>query len=188
MACGRQSVHVRWRPPLSVAIVTQFVTRSLANVLRCRLSRTTAFFGHKDWKRHCSMNGCLPKVLKEVREPGAAGRYGLVMTGSEYSRITFAVSDYAQIGSLQEWLSATPGVQVLRTPSSPSPGELGMLDVLTVVAGSSGLVAAIKVIPEFLRSRRSGLSITATVKGDKFTITASNAKDAMEALERMLND
>ena len=30
VACGRPSVGVRWRPPLSVAIVTQFVTRSLA--------------------------------------------------------------------------------------------------------------------------------------------------------------
>jgi len=31
MAWGTPSVHVRWRPPLSVAIVTQFVTRSLAS-------------------------------------------------------------------------------------------------------------------------------------------------------------
>jgi hypothetical protein len=31
VACGRPSVRVRWRPPLSVAIVTQFVTRSLAS-------------------------------------------------------------------------------------------------------------------------------------------------------------
>jgi hypothetical protein len=32
VACGRSSVRVRWRPPLSVAIVTQFVTRSLAGI------------------------------------------------------------------------------------------------------------------------------------------------------------
>jgi hypothetical protein len=31
VACSRPSVRVRWRPPLSVAIVTQFVTRSLAS-------------------------------------------------------------------------------------------------------------------------------------------------------------
>jgi hypothetical protein len=134
------------------------------------------------------MNGWMHRVLKEVRMPGAAGRYCLVMAANDRGHITFTVSDYAQIGSLQEWLSSTPGVQVLRAPGLPNSGELGTLDVLTVVAGSSGLVAAIKVIPEFLRSRRSGLSITAIVKGDKLTITADNAKDAMEALERMLND
>jgi hypothetical protein len=31
LACGRPSVDVRWRPPLSVAIVTHFVTRPLAS-------------------------------------------------------------------------------------------------------------------------------------------------------------
>jgi hypothetical protein len=31
VACGRPSVRVRWCPPLSVAIVTHFVTRSLAS-------------------------------------------------------------------------------------------------------------------------------------------------------------
>jgi hypothetical protein len=32
VACGTPSVRVRWRPPLSVAIVTHFVTRSLASL------------------------------------------------------------------------------------------------------------------------------------------------------------
>ncbi len=106
----------------------------------------------------------------------------------DHSNVEFAVSDYAQIGPLRDWLSSAPGVQVLRSPGSPDAGEMGALDVLTVVAGSSGLVAAVRVIPEFLRSRRSGLSITATVKDKKFTMTASNVKDVMPVLERWLND
>ena len=110
------------------------------------------------------------------------------MGANDYSHIELAVSDYAQISPLQDWLSSTPGVQVLRSSGSPSSGELGALDVLTVVAGSSGVVAAIRVIPEFLRSRRSGLSITTTVKGEKFTMTATNAKDVMAIVERLLND
>jgi len=104
------------------------------------------------------------------------------------SDVEVAVSDYAQIGSLQSWLSSSPGVQVLRSPGTAGAGEMGALDVLTVVAGSSGLVAALRMIPEFLRSRRSGLSITVTVKGEKFAVTASNVKDVMPILERLLDE
>jgi len=31
LTCERPSVSVRWRPPLAVAILTHFVTRSLAS-------------------------------------------------------------------------------------------------------------------------------------------------------------
>jgi len=110
------------------------------------------------------------------------------MGDGDKRHIEFAVSDYAQIGSLQDWLCSTPGVEVIRSPGSPGAGEMGALDVLTVVAGSSGLVAAIRIIPEFLRSRRSGLSVTAIVKGEKFTMTASNVKEIMPIVERLLND
>jgi hypothetical protein len=110
------------------------------------------------------------------------------MGAEDNDHIEFTVSEYAQIGSLQDWLSATSGVQVLRSPGSPGPGEMGALDVLTVLAGSSGLVAAVRIIPEFLKSRRSGLSITATVKGEEFTMTANNVKDVMPILERLIND
>lgn len=110
------------------------------------------------------------------------------MGATDKNRIEFALSDYAQIESLRDWLSSIQGVQVLRSSGSPGTGEMGALDVLTIVAGSSGLVAALRVIPEFLRSRRSGLSVTATVKGENFTISANNAKDVMPILERLIND
>lgn len=102
--------------------------------------------------------------------------------------IELAVSDYGQIGSLESWLSSVSGVEVLRSAGSPRSGEMGALDVLTLVASGSGLVAVCRMIPEYLRSRRSNLSITATVKGEKFTISASNVDDVMPILERLLDD
>ena len=110
------------------------------------------------------------------------------MSSGDNDRVELSVSDFGQIGSLQEWLSSVPGVQVQRIAGPASPGELGTLDVLTVLAGSGGLVAAIRVIPEFLRSRRSSLSITATINGQKFSVTANNVKDVMPILERALNE
>ena len=134
------------------------------------------------------MNDSLYGEFQEVRQLAASDRYYLDMEVNDKSRIELTISDYAQISSLQNWLSSTPGVQVFRSVDSPTAGEMGALDVVTVVAGSGGLVAAIRVIPEFLRSRRSGLSITASVKGEKFTMTANNVKDVMVILERLLND
>ena len=104
------------------------------------------------------------------------------------SRIDFSVSDYAEIGSLQDWLSSTPGLRVSRSARQPGPGEQGALDVLTVIAGSSGLVAVLKTIPEFLRSRRMGFSITMTAKDKQFTVDVTNADEIMPILERLLSD
>lgn len=48
-------------------------------------------------------------------------------------------------------------------------------------------MAAIKVLPEFLRSRKTGLSITMTVKGERFNLTATNVDEVMPILERLLD-
>jgi hypothetical protein len=109
-------------------------------------------------------------------------------TGNDTYNAELTLSDYAEIGSLQEWLSSTPQVQVLRRVGRSRVGEQGALDVLEVVAGSSGLVAAFRMIPEFLKSRRTSLSITTTVKGKQFTLRASNVDDVIPILERLLND
>lgn len=101
-------------------------------------------------------------------------------------RAELSVSDHSELGSLQRFLSFQ-GVSVVRVPGEPGAGEQGALDVLTVLAGSSGLVAAIKVLPEFLRSRRTGFSITMTVRGTPFTLTATNADEVLPILERLLD-
>ncbi len=110
------------------------------------------------------------------------------MGTDESGGIEFSVPDNAELGSLQEFLRWTPDVRVLRIAGRPGAGEQGALDVLTVLAGSSGLVAALKMIPEFLRSRRAGLSITTTVKGKQFTLDATNVDEVMPILERLLDD
>lgn len=98
------------------------------------------------------------------------------------------VSDYAEIGSLQHWLNSTPNVKVLRVPGKASTGEQGALDTLAIVAGSSGMLTALRMIPEFLRSRRTGLSVSTVVKGKEFILNATNIDDVMPILERILDE
>lgn len=99
-----------------------------------------------------------------------------------------SVSDYSQLGSLLEYLtSAAPQVRVSRIAGQPGVGGQGALDVVAVLASSSGLVAAIKVLPEFLRSRKTGLSITMTVNDKPFTLTATNVDEILPILDRILD-
>ena len=103
-------------------------------------------------------------------------------------RAEFSVSDHSQIEPLKKSLSlAAPDMGVSRVAGEPKPGELGTLDVIAVLASSSGLLAAIKVLPEFLRSRKTGLSITMTVQDKPFTLTATNVDEVMPILDRLLN-
>jgi hypothetical protein len=97
------------------------------------------------------------------------------------------VSDPGQLRPLAEWLSAVGQVRVERKPGQPGPGQQGVVDVLTVLASSGGLIAALKVLPQFIRSRRSGFHIEATVNGEKFILDATNAdKDFQPLVERLL--
>jgi membrane-associated two-gene conflict system component 1 (EACC1) len=109
-------------------------------------------------------------------------------SSGERHEVELAVSDPAQLSSLRDWLRGQPDVSVAVTPGTPGPGEQGALDVLTVLAGSSGLVAAIKVLPEFIRSRRSGFRIEATVRGEKLVLDATNVDEVLPVLERLLGD
>lgn len=99
-----------------------------------------------------------------------------------------ALTDPAQLRSLEARLRDVPDVAVARQSDAPRAGELGAGDWLAVVAGSSGLVAAIKVLPDFLRARRSDLKVTCVVKGEKVTVEVTNLEDVMPVLEKMLRD
>jgi membrane-associated two-gene conflict system component 1 (EACC1) len=102
--------------------------------------------------------------------------------------IELSVSDPAQFGPLEKFLRwAVPDVGVSRVAGRPGLGEQGALDALTVLAGSGGLLAAVRVLPDFLRSRRSGLSVTMVVKGEPVTLTATNIEEVMPILERLLD-
>lgn len=102
-----------------------------------------------------------------------------------------SVSDYAQLGSLAEYLFlAVPGVQVTRSAGRAERGEQGALDVLMIAADSSVLVAVVKVLPEFLRSRKPGLSVTVTVKGKRrqLTVTAKDPGDVRQVIEKFFDE
>lgn len=113
------------------------------------------------------------------------------MQGKELGTVELTVSDYSQLGSLANYLRLTaPQASVTRAPGVPEHGEQGALDVLMIVADSSVLVAAIKALPEFIRSRKSKPSVIVKVKdknGRSLTVTAANADEVAPILDRFLD-
>ncbi|MEV0487157.1 hypothetical protein AB0I69_41980 [Streptomyces sp. NPDC050508] len=103
--------------------------------------------------------------------------------------IELAVSDPSSLSSLHNLMRGQSGVDVAMAPPTPGPGELGSLEVLVVLASSTGVVGAIKTLPDFIRSRRANFRIETTVKGQPFVLDATNADDqVMAILERLLDD
>ncbi|MER5596437.1 hypothetical protein [Streptomyces sp. NPDC002265] len=102
--------------------------------------------------------------------------------------LELTLSDPAQLWGLRDWLRAQDGITVRVIPTSPAPGELGTADVLAVLAGSSALAAAVRTLPDFLRSRRSNLRVQITVDGKQVEIELENTDRALEILERLLRD
>ena len=102
--------------------------------------------------------------------------------------IGIMVSDPSELRSLREWLARVPAVHVEQVAPSPRPGELGAVDILTVLASSGGVLAvAVRSLPDFIRSRRSDLTITVKVEGKEFTLTASNLDDVAPVIGEMLD-
>lgn len=102
--------------------------------------------------------------------------------------VELTVSDQSQLGPLQKFLTwAAPDAKVSRIAGQPISGEQGALDVLAVIASSSGLVAAVRTLPEFIRARRANLSVTMNFKGQSFTLTAANVDEIVPILERLLS-
>lgn len=120
---------------------------------------------------------------------GSIGSTGSVGSAgaSDTEEISVAVSDPAQLAALREWLRQTPAT-VRITPGTPGAGELGAADLISVLAGSSGLVAAVRMLPDFVRSRRSNFRIETTIRGEKFVIDATNAHDVLPVIEKLLGE
>jgi hypothetical protein len=126
---------------------------------------------------------------RKGRIPGpAGGQSSPAVIVRDPRTVQLAVSDPGELGSLRTRLTLVPAAEVVQVAGMPGPGEQGALDVLTVIAGSSGLVAAVRTLPEFLRSRRSGLWVTATVDGKQMTVVATNVDEVTPVLERLLDD
>jgi hypothetical protein len=104
--------------------------------------------------------------------------------------IELTISDPSQISWLARYLHlAAPEAAVMRSPGEAKRGELGTLDVLTVIADSGVLIAMVNSLPAFLGSRKPG--VTATVKtknGDQVTVTGSNGDEVASAMNRILNE
>ncbi|MFF2850730.1 hypothetical protein ACFVT5_31025 [Streptomyces sp. NPDC058001] len=110
-------------------------------------------------------------------------------TGEERG-VELAVHPHTELGSLRKWLTlaSIPEAEIRQIPGTPGPGEQGAFDVLSVLAASTGLVAAIKILPQYLRARRSDVSVTVEVRGKKLTVDARNVEEVMPILERLLDD
>jgi hypothetical protein len=102
--------------------------------------------------------------------------------------IELAVSDASQLEALSKWMRGQPGIDVAVAAGPPGPGVPGALDLLSVAAGRSGVVAAIRTLPEFIRTRRSGFRIELAVRGERFFIDATNVEEVLPLLERLLDD
>jgi len=107
-------------------------------------------------------------------------------------RVEITVSDPGQLISLAELLRwAAPGVRVLPV-HAPGPdgdaGGPGNLAGLALEASTGGLIAAINILPGFIRSRPPGLSVTIAARGDALTMTAADLDALMPAAGRLLEE
>jgi Effector Associated Constant Component 1 len=59
-----------------------------------------------------------------------------------------------------------------------------------IAADSSVLVAVVKVVPEFLRSRKPGVSVTVTVrrKHRQLTVTADDTENMRQVIEKFFDE
>lgn len=108
--------------------------------------------------------------------------------GDRFRSVEVSVSDPGELRSLREHLRRVPGMEVAQVPGAPADGELGAWDALQVLAASSGVLAvAVRTLPEFIRSRRSDVTVTVKSGDDVVTVTGTNFDDAMPIVEKMLD-
>lgn len=102
--------------------------------------------------------------------------------------IALLVSEQAELRSLREHLSRNSLLAVQQRAGTPGPGEQGVWDFLQVTAATGGvMVAAIRTLPDFIRSRRTDVSLTVTTDDREIVITATNAEDALRLMEKALH-
>jgi hypothetical protein len=100
--------------------------------------------------------------------------------------LEFELSQASAISSFERWIDDTPMTQVRRVARPPSLHEQGAVDILAAVASSSSIVALIRILPEFIRSRRSNVNVTIRVGDREATIGIENVKDAPAIIASLL--
>jgi hypothetical protein len=110
------------------------------------------------------------------------------MEQAERKRAELTLSDRSELRALRDFLGwAAPRVRVLQLPAArPAPGERAVLDQLTLLAAGDDMLNAVKLIPEFLMSRRNALSVTIIIENTTVTMTASNLSEILPAVTEML--
>ena len=92
LACGRPSVRVRWCPPLSVAIVTHFVTQSLAS---------------RSWA--AAVRNTLPKGLRRLAGRWAGHDVKLIESAQDGLKISSEGLDNCSVRPVMEGSRNDPG-------------------------------------------------------------------------------
>jgi hypothetical protein len=100
------------------------------------------------------------------------------MDPTERVRAQLTLSDQSQLRALRDFLSwAAPGARVL---------QIQRLDMLTLLAPGGALLATVKILPEFLRPRKT-LTITIAIDGTSVTLTATNIAEVLPALDTLIS-
>jgi hypothetical protein len=100
------------------------------------------------------------------------------MDPTERVRAQLTLSDRSQLRAFREFLSwAAPGARVL---------QIQRLDMLTLLATSSAMLATIKILPEFLRSRDT-LTVTITIDATSLILTATNVAEVLPTLKTLIS-
>jgi hypothetical protein len=101
--------------------------------------------------------------------------------------LQLSVSDPALLGSLERHLRReAPGTSIERVAGRPERGQQGALDVLTIAADSSVLVAVIELVKGFLQSRKKDPQVKVTLRKKSVTVTARTADEAAQIVDRLL--
>jgi hypothetical protein len=106
------------------------------------------------------------------------------MEHAERKRADLVLSDRSQTVALRDFLRwAVPGVRLLHIPGDPDEP-----DMLAMLAPSTVLLAAIGLLPGFLSSRRTRLSVAITINAHSVTLHPDGLADALPTLSRLLDD
>jgi hypothetical protein len=103
-------------------------------------------------------------------------------------RITLLPSDPEAVRSLGTWISNSDDVRLERINIATGDHELGASDVLVAIGGSAGLVALVKTLPEFIRSRRANLTIRIETEDRLVELTATNIDNVLPVVERAFDE
>jgi hypothetical protein len=105
----------------------------------------------------------------------------------ERKRAELTLSDRSELRALRDFLGwAAPRVRVLQLPARPAPGERAVLDQLTLLAPGDDMLNAVKLLPEFLMSRRNAMSVTILIEGTPVTMTSANLSEILPAVTGLL--